>query len=563
MVNFFKKKKKLDRGFDPNDIFIDTLNVSDLDTQQFEGVMRKALSVRPLLVIGGVFLLFFIFFISRLFQLQVIRGQYYLAQSQNNLLREKPLFAERGLIYDRNGVELAWNTEGESGFHRRAYYPHKGFGHLLGYVKYPRVDNNGFYWQKEIVGQDGLEKKYNEELSGMNGSLIFEVDAYGRELSKNHIEKQVNGENITSSIDAKLQEFLFAAIEEQAKTFGFNAGSGAIMDIQTGELLSMVSYPEYDPSVLSEGEDSAAIRAFFLNPQKPFLNRLINGLYSPGSTIKLFVALAALEEGLINETTVIQSTGRIEIPNKYNPNKPSIYRDWKRGGHGPSDVTFAIADSVNTFFYAISGGYQNQKGLGIERMLRYFNLFEIGQITGINFGPESQGVIPSPRWKKQHFSDGRWRLGDTYITAIGQFGFQASPLQMLRSVSALANKGRLLTPGLIKDEISASVQVKGVSDKNYRFVQDGLRQTVLRGTAQNLQHEKVSFAVKTGTAQVGKNNEFYNSWVVGFFPYEKPRYSFVVTMERGPRGSKGSASRAMKSFIDKVDLNYSDFWQSL
>lgn len=565
MFNLKRKRKYHDYDINPDEIFIDTLNVSNMNKQQFEGVIEKPISSKNIFFAGIFFVVIAIIFSLKLFSLQIIHGKDFAQKSENNLLREKPIFAERGIIYDRNNIELAWNQEKypNKDFLDRAYINKEGFGHILGYVNYPQQDKTGNYWRTKIEGQAGLEKKYDTILSGENGSLLFEVDALRNILSKNNIKSAKTGKNIKISIDSKIQNKMYLAIKGEAEKRGFNAGAGGIMDVHTGELLSLVSYPEYDSYILSERNDLKKIQDFFNDPKKPFLNRVTSGLYSPGSTIKPFLALAALNEGIITKDTKIMSVGKIEIPNKYNPSKPSIFRDWRHNGHGLTDVKKAIADSVNTFFYAIGGGYKNQKGLGIAKIEKYLKDFGISQRTGIDFGHEVSGIIPSPEWKAHTYKDSTWRLGDTYITSIGQFGTQVTPIQMLDAISAIANDGILYQPTLIsKKSINIPIPEK-ISKKNYNLVREGMRDTVTKGTAHNINVDFMDFAAKTGTAQVGVDNEFYNSWIIGFFPAKKPKYSFVIVMEKGNKGKSGSASDTMKNFIHSVQEDYPEFWSNI
>jgi penicillin-binding protein 2 len=557
------KRKYTDYEILPDEIFLDRANISDLDKQQFEGVIEKPIAQKTLKFLGSFFVFCLLFFAGQLVYLQIVEGGSYLERSENNRLRSIPIFAERGVIYDRNGEEIAWNSEGKESYLYRAYTERSGHGHLLGYVNYPEKDSNGNYWRKEIRGQAGIEKKYDEFLSGTNGAELFEVNALGSSLSSNLISESQNGENLTTTIDTYIQHYLYDAIENQAQDSSFVGGAGSIMDISTGELLAFTSYPEFDPYTLADGKDVEAINGFFTDPQKPFLNRVVSGLYSPGSTIKPFLGLAALNENLIDENTTIFSSGRIEIPNRFNPSNSSIFRDWRREGHGLSDIRFAIADSVNTFFYAIGGGFQDQKGLGIERIEKYMRAFAIAEKTGIDFGNEAIGTIPNPDWKERIFSDGTWRLGDTYITSIGQFGFQVTPLQMTRAVAALANNGTLLTPTLITKEAQLQSVDIPISNNNYQIIQSAMRDTVTKGTARNINFPYIEIAAKTGTAQVGIDNEFYNSWIIGFFPYENPQYAFSIVMERAPKDNEGSASRAMRTFVQNVQENYPEFWESL
>lgn len=565
MPNFLRKRKYRDYEINPDEIFIDDVNVSNLDKQQFEGVIEKPINRKTLMLLGGFFIAIFIVFFGRLIFLQVVEGQTFLDRSENNRLRNIPLFAERGVIYDRNNVEIAWNSEGENeeAYSLRSYTTLSGHGHLLGYVNYPQKDSNGNYWRTSIEGLAGIEKKYNEQLSGSNGAKLIEVDALGKEISNNTISSPEAGDNIVTTVDSRIQHALYEAIKSQAEVSGFQGGAGSIMDIETGELIAFTSYPEFDPYTLASGQDIEAIQGFFNDPQKPFLNRVLSGLYSPGSIVKPFLGLAALNEGLITEDTTIMSTGRIEIPNIYNPGQSSVFVDWRPEGHGVTDIRHAIADSVNTFFYAIGGGYKNQQGLGISRINTYVQTFGIAEKTGIDFGVESIGTIPNPEWKEQIFSDGTWRLGDTYNTSIGQFGFQVTPIQMTRATAALANNGMLLTPLLVKaPPLKESIEEE-ITLRNYAIIRDAMRETVTKGTAASVNVPYVNIAAKTGTAQVGVDNEFYNSWIIGFFPYEKPRYAFSVVMERAPEDNVGSGGRAMRTFMDSIEQNYPEFWDEL
>ncbi|MFT7016570.1 MAG: penicillin-binding protein 2 [Candidatus Paceibacteria bacterium] len=562
--SFFKRKYR-DFEIEPDQIFMDDLNVSDLNQQQFEGVIEKPISQKTLLFLGGFIILIFGVFFGRLIIVQLAQGDSFLKRSENNRLKRTPLFAERGVIYDRNNNEIAWNTNAgeEVQFSSRAYTERSGHGHLLGYVNYPQTDSSGNYWRTDISGQTGIEKKYNQELAGTNGSKLIETDAFGEGISNNIISMPENGTNILTTVDTYIQHYLYEAIKIQAEEAGFQGGAASVMDVHTGELLAFTSYPEFDPYTLAEGDDVEKIQEFFNDPRKPFLNRVLSGLYSPGSTVKPFLGIGALNEGLINENTKILSTGRIEVPNRFNPDEPSIFRDWRPEGHGLTDIRHAIADSVNTFFYAIGGGWKRQDGLGISRIEEYIEDFGIAQKTGIDFGSEATGTIPNPEWKDRVFDDGTWRLGDTYITSIGQFGFQVTPIQMTRATAALANNGKLLQPLLVRDDAVIENIKHDINQEDYELIRLAMRDTVTKGTAGIINIPEVKMAAKTGTAQVGVDNEFYNSWIIGFFPYDDPLYAFSLVMERGPQGGDGSAGRAMRAFVNSVSLEYPEFWENI
>ena len=553
---FFNKKRKSHSSeeFNPDEIFVDSLNPSGLNTQQMEGVIEKPLSLFSLRFLKFLIFAVFIIFLGKSFSLQVMNGKYFQRLANENLLRRIPLFAERGIIYDRNGVELAWNESRDdiSEFSKR-YYKGEAFGQLLGYVRYPQKDSKGNYWSFQTVGEYGIEKKYNEILSGKNGSQLVEYGANGKRISENLIFPAESGENVKVTIDANLQETLYESLREYVSAHHFKGAGAAIMDVRNGDLLALVSYPSFDSNVMTNERKS--IKQYLKSSQKPFFNRVVSGLYPPGSTVKPFIALAALTEGIIDRNTKILSTGKIEVKNPYNPSRPSIYRDWKKGGHGLTDVRKAIAESVNTFFYAIGGGYGSQKGLGIRKIDEYLKRFRVGERVEFSLFPEKDGVIPSPEWKEKTFHD-PWRLGDTYISSIGQFGFLVSPLQTLRSFSAIANKSFFVQPHILIGQQVEREPLQGIKEKDLNLVREGMRDVVRKGTAQNLLIDGVSIAAKSGTAQVGVHNEYYDSWIVGFLPYKKPRYVFVLLLEKGQKEYGGSASSAFRNFLLRFKEEY-------
>lgn len=562
----FRKRKLNKVGIDFDEILMDSRNVPSFDTQQFEGRIEKTIPKKTVVFVGIFFVVIISIFIWRLTVLQIKKGENYLKLSLRNSLNSQIIFAERGVIFDRNGVELAWNERdenlGEYDYSKRAYIKTPGNALILGYIKYPQKDKAGFYWQDYFLGMSGVEKSNNDSLGGENGSRIIEVSALGDVTSENILNQPKNGKNLTLTVDARLQEAMYNAIKQLAEENGYQGGAAAMMDINTGELLVATSYPEYDPQVLSDGSDTEKINAFLKAPGKPFINRLVSGLYSPGSTIKPFIAIGGLNEGIITPNTTVLSVGQIKVPNPYDETQFTVFRDWKEGGHGVTNLAKALAESVNTYFYALGGGYGKQKGMGISGIEEYVKLFDIGDKTGVDIGNEVTGVIPSPEWKKKTFkNDPVWRLGDTYHTSIGQYGFLVTPVQMLRAMSAIANSGTLVTPHAISDTPLTFKKLSiDMPENYYAGVRDGLRQVVTSGTGGVLNVPYVHMAVKTGTAQVGLRNEFVNSWVLGFFPYEKPKYAIVLLMERGPSTSERSASFALRNFIQWVNQNAPEYF---
>jgi penicillin-binding protein 2 len=338
---------------------------------------------------------------------------------------------------------------------------------------------------------------------------------------------------------------------------GFRSGAAAIMDVNTGELLALTSFPTYDPEIMADGDDVATINAYNNDDRLPFLNKIVSGAYVPGSIVKPFVAYKALEEGIISPNKVIVSNGSIAVPNRYNPSNPTYFNDWR--AHGPMTMREAIAFSSNVYFYTIGGGFGDQEGIGITKMAENYRRFGMGSLTGINLAQEQAGVVPDPAWKKATFDDD-WRLGDTYFTSIGQFGFLTTPIQMLRAYAALANGGTLLTPHVIKDTKSEGTDI-GLNRDYLKIIHEGMRMTVTLsgGTARGLERKDVAIAAKSGTAEVGAGNAFVNSWAAGFWPYEEPKYAFILMMDHAPRSNALGATRIMGDVVQWISVNRPEY----
>ena len=284
------------REIDPDEIFLDSSNLPQFDRHQFEGRLERSISRHTILTMGSVFAFVLILLLSKTFALQLNEGDRYAKQSAQNRLRHTLIFGSRGVLYDRQGVFLAWNTidPKEPAFSKRAYRKQSGLSHILGFLKYPSKDRAGFYYKVDFEGMDGVEKYYNEYIAPQNGLKIIETDAHGKIQSESVLKPQKDGASITLTIDARLQEELYGFMTSLAKEKGFQGGAGVIMDVENGDLLSMVSFPEYDSQMLTDGSDATALKKAFDNTQKPFLNRATSGLYTPGSIIKPFIALPAL-----------------------------------------------------------------------------------------------------------------------------------------------------------------------------------------------------------------------------------------------------------------------------
>ena len=526
---------------DPDEIFLDSSNIPKFDNQQFEGRFEKPIKRGALIFVGFIFGCLFLGYVGRAFYLQVISGAVYAERSRVNHVRQEPIFSNRGIVYDRNKTVLISNELVEGDEHappERVYYDRPGFSHILGYVSYPKRDSSGFFWQNDYIGKDGIEKTYDSYLKGVSGRRLIETNASGGIVSENTVTYPRDGETLTLSIDAGVQEELYRDIRALAERARFSGGAGVIMNVNTGEILALTSFPEYDNSFKSYKIKKVDP---FADKSKPFINRAIAGLYTPGSVVKPFFALAALEENVITPEKQILSTGQISIPNPFKKGEETIFKDWK--AHGLVNMRQAIAVSSDVYFYEIGGGYKDQKGLGIKRLEQYSTMFGFGQRTGVDLPGESSGTIPGEEWKAKMFDGEQWLVGDTYHTAIGQYGFQMTPIELVRAVAAIANGGKLLTPrvNLSAPDTGEKPVVLTFKENNLKVVREGMRKAVTEGTVQGLSIPGFRVAAKSGTAQVGARKQYVNSWITGYFPYDEPKYAFAVVLEQGsPENTEGA-----------------------
>ncbi len=543
----------------PDEIFLDSSNLPLFDRDQFEGRIETPIALPYLSVLKYMFFLFAFVFVGRALYLQVIAGETYAAKAASNNLKKEVIFAHRGIIEDRSGMPLAWNEEGSTTdrYDKRVYTDSSGFANILGFVKYPGQDSAGRFYSFAILGQDGVEKYYDPLLAGQNGAKLREVSVNGSVESQSTLEPPQNGEKLTLSIDSGVQKAMYDSIKDAVERSGFVGGAGIIMDVHTGETLASVSYPTYDSNVMTEGSDRDKIADYLMGKRRPFLDRVASGLYAPGSTVKPFLAIAALEEGIIDPEKSIYTVGYLSLPNPYDPSKPSIFKDWKN--HGSVDMRRAIAVSSDVYFYIVGGGFESQRGLGITKIDEYMTKFLFGvPVTGFFAGPS--GTIPTPEWKEKTFNGDPWRIGDTYHTSIGQYGFQVTPVQMARAMTGIASEGKVVNPTIIKGEQGAVSEVGGkATHYEYQIVKEGMRLAVTNETAIALNIPGVKIAGKTGTAEIGVAKDRVNSWVEGFFPYDNPRYAFALVLESGPTTYAVSSMRAMAGTISWIKDNAPEY----
>ena len=281
---------------------------------------------------------------------------------------------------------------------KRIYTQNKYFSHVLGYVSQPTQKDLNLPFISKMpnldIGKTGLEKYLNEDLIGRAGKREIEVNALGRVIREISKQPSTNGQDINISIDYRVQKFCFKELEK------YLAGSIVLLDIYSGEIISMVSMPSYDPNLIIEKPNFEYWQSLINNPLSPLTNRSIQGLYAPGSTIKMIVALAGLKHNVINFDQTEFCEGKIEFGDRF-------YHCWKKNGHGKMNVEKAIKESCDVFFYELS------KKIGIDRIAEVAREFGLGEIFQNGFENEKQGVIPTKKWKKEKLKES-WYAGENF-----------------------------------------------------------------------------------------------------------------------------------------------------
>jgi len=404
---------------------------------------------------------------------------------------------------------------------QRDYQNPEAFSHLLGYVGLvTRKDliANPDLVSDDLIGKSGLEAYYDGQLRGDNGVITSFKNAHGKILDENLTKQPESGQPLETFIDADFQNYFFNRIKQGLRELGRDIGVGIAIDPRNGEILAMVSVPGFDANNIVD----------FLNkPNQPFFNRVVSGLYAPGSTIKPLVSAAALNENIIDTKKEIFSAGYIEIPNPYHPEQPSVFLDWKPNGW--VDFYSAIARSSNIYFYALGGGLDDVKGLGISKLRDYWQRFGLGVKTNIDLVGEKDGVLPSPS------SD--WRLGDTYNVSIGQGDLLTTPLQLINYITAIANGGRIYKPRIAQAEPEVIKDIGYLKDV-FSEVEKGMIDTTQKsyGTAYLLNDLPLVVAAKTGTSQINFNTKV-NALFVGYGPVPDPQIAVLVLVENAREGS--------------------------
>jgi penicillin-binding protein 2 len=453
---------------------------------------------------------------------------------------------------------------------KRKYVGGDIFSHILGYTgeaSSEDLERFSDLRSGDIVGKNGIERYYEEKFHGIDGKLVEEIDVFGRTISEKPylLSEAVSGQNLYLTIDHNVQQKFYEIIKNSVKEYSAVGGAGIIQDINTGEILAIVSYPSYDNNLFVGGISQTDFNKLLENKRNPLLNRAIAAQIPPGSTFKTIVAIAGLDSGTININTKYLSKRGYTFSNG------APFQEFRNNAYGSLNVVDALMVSSNIFFCEMIRDWE------ISELVPYLEAFGIGQYTGIDIPGEGLGRVPSPENKlKLSQTISPWLEpvwypeGDSCNAVIGQGITLVTPIQMSNWMAAIANGGTLLMPHVAKkfvDEDGFEYPVEYPSLKEniaskgaIENVRKGMWKVVNgdRGVAKSLSTTGTSVAAKTGTAEFGelsKDGTYENThaWVGGFFPYERPQYSFVVFLEDG--GSSANATAVMGEMITWIVEN--------
>lgn len=469
----------------------------------------------------------------------------------------EPILIQEGLNYEdatRHYVNLrtlpAVQLEVQA---ERNYIAGDTFGPILGYMgkltEEEYLENRvNDYALNDQIGKSGLEKTYENAMRGTKGKQRVEVDVLNNEQKLIAETDPVPGHDVILGIDAglqrALQDSLARAIEE-----GEGVGGAAVaIDPRNGEIRALVNSPTFDNNLFVGGISEEDYSGLLNDETKPLFSRAWAGTFPSGSTIKPFWAAAGLQEGNITRGTTVLSTGAINVG-------PWRFPDWKPGGHGRVGVIESIGWSVNTFFYALGGGFEHITGLGAEALKMYGERFGFNAKTGIDIPGEATGFLPDPAWKEEA-KDERWYIGDTYLMSIGQGDVLVTPLQMAAATAAVANGGTLYQPHVVSKTVHGNVQYpvhpvitmeQVVDSRHIETVREGMRYTVTQGSAKRMQEVPIATAAKTGTAQFDSSDQTH-AWFTAFAPYDDPELVLAIVVEKGGGGATTALPVALDAY---------------
>lgn len=453
--------------------------------------------------------------------------------------------------------------------YQRRYYPYgSALTHVIGYVSkindqdVARLSKEGIlqnYAATHDIGKLGIERYYEEVLHGKTGYEEVEVNNRGRVIRQLHEEPPQAGHDIYLTIDLKLQTYIESLLKG-------SRAAVVVADPRTGGILALVSNPSYDPNLFVNGISSKDYKALLTDQDRPLINRTTQGLYPPASTVKPYIAVSALSAGIITKNTTVFDPGWWQLPGS-----EKRYRDWKRWGHGRLNVTKALEESADTYFYQLA------YDMGIDRLSSWMKKFGYGQYTGIDLKEEYPGLMPTREWKmKRHKKP--WYQGDTIPVGIGQGYWTATPVQMIKALMTLINDGQIKTPHLLLStrENGAlipyqphedSPPVADIHSGYWEIVKDGMYGVANRpnGTAhKSFMGAPYKIAAKSGTAQVFRYEVYKNvperlrdhKLMIAFAPYRDPKVAVTVILENG--GAGATVGTITRQILDHIMANMPD-----
>jgi penicillin-binding protein 2 len=439
------------------------------------------------------------------------------------------------------------------------YYPYqKVAAHIIGYTaksNEKEMQDDPVARLTGSIGKTGLEKEYNAYLEGEAGERTVQMNALNEEVSVLHVKKPVENRNLVLSVDIRLQRYI-------SKLMKGEAGAVVVMNVN-GEILAAGSYPEYNPNTFVSGISAEKWNALINDIDMPFTNKIINGLYPPGSTIKPSIGLIYLDNG-ISQWWNVTCTGAIELGKRK-------FRCWKSWGHGKTNITKAIRESCDVYFY------EGSLKVGIEKISTGLKSFGLGKKTGIDLPNEFIGTIPDRFWKRQRYNQ-PWYKGETLNTAIGQGSVLVTPLQMAQNTALIAS-GKLPTPRLARmvDNTLTKPVLENVLTAKEKRLLPIIRNAMVQvcnapeGTATRHITTKVKIAGKTGTAQVigisqatkkrlkEEDLAYYkrsHAWLTTYGPVSHPKYVVTVLVEHGGHGGSAAGSMVSKIYDKLVEYGY-------
>jgi penicillin-binding protein 2 len=446
-------------------------------------------------------------------------------------------------------------------------YPEALAAHMFGYVGQvtdAQVASDPAVKSGDIAGQSGLEKVYNADLKGADGARVVVVNSMGREMSVLQEEKPTEGKRMQLTIDYDVQRATEEAFNAVSMAGLTNAGAAVILDPRTGEVLAFTSRPTYDPNAFAAGIDRGTWASLNSDEQRPLNNRAIQGRYSPGSTFKMAVALAALEEDVVDPNFHVHCGGGANFYGRF-------FKCWKKGGHGSVDLRTAIAQSCDVYFYTVANM------LGVDRINKWATLLGLGVKSGIDLPNEVTGLVPSTKWKQETRHE-KWYAGETISVGIGQGAVSVTPVSMAVYMATIANGGTRITPHLVKaiDDGTGTgwkqiptppAQSKfDITHEKLQAIRDGMWAVVNGGgTGGRARVAGKDVAGKTGTAQVisnqgraaarGKRDLRDNGWFSFFAPRDNPTIAGIVFLEHGMHGPNAAqvARHILETYFAKQD----------